>query len=135
MPLKKTLVDFQEDDLTIEERMELDQDDTKPEEAAVEIDDNAIDNTELKKELKTEQVKKALQLMQEASDLLFESDPDQERFLAFNQGINTVSNVYKTWLTTEKSKNIKQKTSKTSLPKNENIYLLACIVFMFHIVF
>ena len=113
----KESIAFQEGDLTIEELMELDHDDTEPDETPVEIVDNANDNTELKKELKTEQVEKALQLIQEAIDLLSESDPDQERFIAFQQNITNDCNVYKTWLTTEKSKNIKQKNIKDFFAK------------------
>ena len=48
----KESIAFQEGDLTIEELMELDHDDTEPDETPVEIVDNANDNTELKKDLK-----------------------------------------------------------------------------------
>ena len=68
----------------------------------IETGDNANDTIE-KKELKTEQVRKALQLINEACDLLLESEPDQERFIAFQQNITRGCSVYKTWLNTEKS--------------------------------
>ena len=69
--------------------IELDHDGTESDETPVEIDDNANDNIELKKELKTEQVKEALQLINDACCL------SQKDLWHFN----------KTWLTKEKSKN------------------------------
>ena len=80
-------------------------------EAPIETGDNANDTIE-KKELKTEQVRKTLHLINEACDLISESDPDQERLIAFQQNITTGCSVYKTWLNTEKSKNMKQKNIK-----------------------
>ena len=61
---------------------------------------------------KIEKVKKVLELINEACEVAPESDPDQERLIAFQQNINAGCSVYKTWLAKEKNKNTKQKNIK-----------------------
>ena len=63
-------VNFQ-GDITVDELMGIDQ-----------------GHSELKRDLDIDQVRKALQLVNEACDLLAESDPDKERFKAFQKNIN-----------------------------------------------
>ena len=69
-----------------------------------------------KKSLKQNRLER-LQLINEACDLISEFDPDQERLIAFQQNITTGCSVYKTWLNTEKSKNINQKNIKDFFAK------------------
>ena len=69
-----------------------------------------------KKSLKQNRLER-LQLINEACDSISEFDPDQERLIAFQQNITTGCSVYKTWLNTEKSKNMKQKNIKDFFAK------------------
>ena len=94
---------FQEDDLSIEELLELDN-----ECAQQSSESENIDVVNLEQDLKAESVKKALQHISEACDLLAEHDPDQERFMAFQQGITTSIATYKKFLKEKKMKIIQK---------------------------
>ena len=59
--------------------------------------------------LKADIVQKALQNLDEICDLLKDSDPDVEQFLAFKQHLDAGSSIYKKWLTNEKARKTKQK--------------------------
>ena len=93
-------VDFQEDDLTVEELLQLDSNQHDNEE-----DDDII---ELPKELKCEQVSKALQNIDEACDLLSENDPDNEQFSEFRRNIQNACSNYREWQKNRKVEITKQ---------------------------
>ena len=54
-------------------------------------------------------VQKMLQDINEVCEVMEESDPDKERFLAFKQRINDGTSIYENWLIEEKSKTTTQK--------------------------
>ena len=90
---------YQEDDLSIEELLELDNECEKES-----TESENIDVVNLEQNLKAEYVKKALLNISEACDLLAEHDPNQERFMAFQQGITTSIAAYKKFLKEKKMK-------------------------------
>ena len=57
--------------------------------------------------LNSKNIKKALELINQARDILNETDPDQERVIAFNQNITAGCSIYKDLLK-EKEKKRKQ---------------------------
>ena len=101
-------VHLEEDDLTIEELISMDE----PEETPTIVDQNENDITEIEivqepvRKLKAETIDKALQQIREACDVL-ESDPNIEQFLAFKQHILAGTSIYKNCLM-EKAKKKKQ---------------------------
>ena len=94
---------YQEDDLSIEELLELDNECAK--ESTV---SENVDVVNLEQNLKAESVKKALLHISMACDILDENDPDQERLMAFQKGISSSIVAYKKFLS-DKSKKIVQK--------------------------
>ena len=94
---------YQEDDLSIEELLELDNESAKQSNES-----EIIDVVNLEQNLKADSVKKALLHISEACDLLAEQDPDQERFLAFQQGISSSIAAYKKFLSDKKKKIIQK---------------------------
>ena len=99
-------VHLEEDDLTIEELISMDE----PEETPTIVDQNENDIIEIVQEpvrkLKAETIDKALQQIREACDVL-ESDSNIEQFLVFKQHILAGTSIYKNCLM-EKAKKKKQ---------------------------
>ena len=98
-------VNYQEDDLSVEELMELGE---LPENAVTNNNtDNDVEIIE-NRILTAETVKKALLNLSEVCDLLAENDPDQERLIKFQQLISEGGKLYKNWLTKEKSESVQK---------------------------
>ena len=100
----KESIAYEEDTLTIEELIELGSDEV-PDKTQ---DQNSCEIIEVeKKALSSKDIKKALELINQARDILNETDPDQERVIAFNQNITAGCSIYKDLLK-EKEKKRKQ---------------------------
>ena len=66
-------------------------------------------------------VQKMLQDINEVCEVMEESDPDKERFLAFKQRINDGTSIYKNWLIQERSNTTTQKNMRNFFQQRKNI--------------
>ena len=105
-------VNFEEDDLTIEELLELDTLDDEPNLDTV----GTVEVIEVEKKLKSKDIKKALQLIQEGCDILSENDPDHEQFIVFKQAMTAGCSIYKDLLKVKQNKNRRQKDVREFFP-------------------
>lgn len=111
----KDSISFEEDDLSVEELLTLDDPEPNLDGTIDDLPEIIVDLE--KKELKTKNVQKALSLLIESQEILCENDPDDERLLAFNKHINAAKNIYNNVLK-ERSKNSKQKEIGNFFSKN-----------------
>ena len=102
-------INHQEDDLSIEDLFEMYETEKISEKSTNIQNQNEIEILEPPRILKADVVKKALQSISDACDLLAEADPDIERFIKFQQAMTVGSSLYKNWLKETQDRREKQK--------------------------
>ena len=102
-------INHQEDDLSIEDLFEMYETEKISEKSNNIQNENDIEIIEPPRILKADSVKKALQSISDACDLLAEADPDIERFIKFQQAMTVGSSLYKNWLKENQERREKQK--------------------------